>query len=110
MNQKVHALYGLTPAEIKLVEASTGKCSSASQIGTADARINAREITMGQDKTGAHPEGNLKCLHGPLEPAEPRQDRAQLEMRLRKFVAQTNRQQSVIDSLFDKVLAGKGDA
>ena len=65
---------------------------------------------MGQDKTGAHPEGNLKCLHGPLEPAESRQDRAELEMRLREFVAQTNRQQSVIDSLFDKILTGKSNA
>ena len=74
------------------------------EIRATDAAINVREIAMGEQKSGSHAQGHFERLSRSFEPTQARKYCAELEVGFRKFMAQTNRQQRVIDSLFDKIL------
>jgi hypothetical protein len=72
--------------------------------GAAEARVDARKVTVRKEKAGAQVERHFKRLHGALEMAKTREQGTKLKMSFWKFVAQSNGEQGVTDPGFDIIL------
>ena len=69
-------------------------------VQSAQSSVNAREVTVRQDESGSQPQGDLESLRGAFKPAEAREQRAELKMRLGELVTQTHGAQGMFDPGF----------